>query len=189
MPASIDFNDVAATVGMRNWSGGITVKNMAAGSKFTVQGSGKVTIDSSCDAGGTIVIYGIMTLTDSVVGGFAGTLSDDARIAAGLEVDATQLNSSAAAAVALALMYNAAVTSGTVSDAGAAAADFDTDLTEDSNDHYNNSAIVFTNGPLKGQVRPISDYDGGTKNITVDPAFTEAPANGDAFLILGRIDE
>lgn len=93
---------------------------------------------------------------------------------------------SSAAATALELMYSAAVTSGTVVDVGATSTDFDTDLTEATNDHYNDSAIVFVDGVLKGQVRPISDYVGASKNIIVDPVFTEAPGNGDAFLILGR---
>jgi len=77
-PPEIDFNDVAGTVGLRQYAGGIKVLNMAAGSKFTVQGVGKLTIDSSCDAGGTIGIQGNMLITDNA--NFSGTLEEDARI-------------------------------------------------------------------------------------------------------------
>lgn len=73
---------------------------------------------------------------------------------------------------------------GTVNDVGATAEDFDTDLTEASDDHYNNSRIVFLDGNLAEQWKDILDYDGAAKNITVDPVFTEAPGNGDAFVIL-----
>jgi len=75
-------------------------------------------------------------------------------------------------------------TSGTVSDAAPTAGDFDTSLTETTNDHYNDLIILFTSGALAGQSRRISDYDGTSKNITVTPPFTEAPADGDAFVII-----
>lgn len=63
---------------------------------------------------------------------------------------------------------------------------FETDLAEASNDHYNGAFCVFYSGALAGQSRKISDYDGTTKVLTVASAFTEAPAAGDDFLIIGR---
>lgn len=63
---------------------------------------------------------------------------------------------------------------------------FETDLAEASNDHYNGAFCVFYTGVLTGQSRKISDYDGTTKVLTVAAAFTEAPAAGDDFLIIGR---
>lgn len=74
--------------------------------------------------------------------------------------------------------------SNTVNDASATSSSFDTALTEVSDDHYNNMTIVFTNNNLAGQARRINDYDGTDKTITVVPAFTEAPADGDAFIIM-----
>jgi predicted amidohydrolase len=59
-------------------------------------------------------------------------------------------------------------------------------LAEASNDHYNGAFVVFYSGALAGQSRKISDYDGTTKVLTVAVAFTEAPAAGDDFLIIGR---
>jgi len=60
---------------------------------------------------------------------------------------------------------------------------FDTNLTEASDDHYNGSILMFTSGNLAGQSRLIIDYDGSTKEITVHPSLTEAPADGDNFAI------
>lgn len=80
VPPVIDFNGIAAAVGLRDWNGGIKVKNMAAGSSLSVQGRGKLTIDATCDAGGTIGIHGPMLRQDNVVGGFSGTINEDARV-------------------------------------------------------------------------------------------------------------
>lgn len=63
---------------------------------------------------------------------------------------------------------------------------FETNLTEATDDHYNGAFVVFYSGALLGQSRKISDYDGTNKIITVATAFTEAPAAGDTFMILGR---
>jgi hypothetical protein len=77
-------------------------------------------------------------------------------------------------------------TYGAVNDAGADTDDFDTDLTEASDDHYNKLYMVFLSGVLTGQARKISDYVGSSKNITVSDPFTDAPTTGDRFVILGR---
>jgi hypothetical protein len=63
---------------------------------------------------------------------------------------------------------------------------FETTLTEATDDHYNGAFIVFYSGALAGQSRKIDDYDGTTKVVTVATEFTEAPAVGDDFLIIGR---
>lgn len=57
-----------------------------------------------------------------------------------------------------------------------------TNLTEATNDHYNGRLITFLTGTLAGQQTDITDYDGTTKALTFT-ALTEAPANGDAFVI------
>jgi len=72
----------------------------------------------------------------------------------------------------------------TVNDGAPNQQDFDTNLTETTNNHYNDMVIVFTSGALAGQARRIADYTGASKNIQVVPNFTEAPANGDAFIIV-----
>ena len=60
-----------------------------------------------------------------------------------------------------------------------------TDLPEATDDHYNGRRMYFIGGVLDGQKGDISDYTGATKFITLSPALTEAPANGQAFIIGG----
>lgn len=72
---------------------------------------------------------------------------------------------------------------GQINDVSATTTSFVTNLTEASDDHYNDAVITFTTGNLSGQSRVISDYDGTTKTVTLDEALTEAPANTDEFLI------
>lgn len=60
---------------------------------------------------------------------------------------------------------------------------FTTNLTEATDNHYNGRRVVFLSGPLAGQATFISDYVGSTKRIDC-VALTEAPANGDLFMIV-----
>ena len=82
VPPVIDFGGAVGNThcAFRNWQGGVEVANLgAAGTDvFSVTGKGKVVIASTC-AAGTIKIVGHFTITDNVVGGFSGTLSDDSR--------------------------------------------------------------------------------------------------------------
>jgi len=71
-----------------------------------------------------------------------------------------------------------------VSDPSPTTTEFDTNLTASTNDFYNNGVIIFTEGANQGVVRRISDYVGASKTITVDPALTTAPADGDRFAVL-----
>jgi len=72
----------------------------------------------------------------------------------------------------------------TVSDAGASTTVFDTSLTEATANHHAGRVLVFTTGALAGQATTItsSQIDGGKTEFTV-PELTEAPTNGDAFVI------
>lgn len=58
-----------------------------------------------------------------------------------------------------------------------------TDLTEATNDHYNGRVIIWTSGTLLGQATNITDYVGASKMLTFT-AVTEAPLNGDTFVII-----
>lgn len=58
-----------------------------------------------------------------------------------------------------------------------------TNLTEATDDHYNGRIVVFITGNLAGQATDITDYTGLTKLITMT-ALTEAPSNGDRFVII-----
>jgi hypothetical protein len=53
--------------------------------------------------------------------------------------------------------------------------------------YYRYCGLVFTKGALKGVTRSISSYTGSTLAFTFNVAFPAAPANGDTFLIIGRV--
>lgn len=58
-----------------------------------------------------------------------------------------------------------------------------TDLTEATSDHYIGRIIVWITGALAGQATDITGYTGSTKLLTFTET-TEAPANGDQFVIV-----
>ena len=82
----------------------------------------------------------------------------------------------------------------TVNDASPAAGDFDgSTVLAATADLYNGGVLVFVSGALTGLARKISDYSSGRNLVfsgatgAADAPFPSAPANGDRFLILGRI--
>jgi len=82
--------------------------------------------------------------------------------------------------------YILTAANGAVADVGATVVDFDTSLTEATNDHYNGMLLMFQNGPNAGQAHVIDDYVGGTKNVSfaTGDQWTDIPGNGNAFVIL-----
>jgi len=71
-----------------------------------------------------------------------------------------------------------------VNDVSATTTSFVTDLTEASDSHYSDLTVAFIDGNLTGQSRIIESYNGTTKTLTFDEAWSEAPADGDGFIIL-----
>jgi hypothetical protein len=60
-----------------------------------------------------------------------------------------------------------------------------TDLTEATNDHYKDRALVFLTGVLAGAAVRISAYTGATKLLTYSATPTgEAPSAGDRFILV-----
>ena len=100
---------------------------------------------------------------------------------ASFDADLISINGSAEAAVALSTSGEGIIP-GTVA-SGSTTTAVVTALTEATNDHYKDRAVVFTTGALKGQARTITDYNGSTKTLTV-AALTEIPSNGDKFVIV-----
>jgi hypothetical protein len=77
---------------------------------------------------------------------------------------------------------------GAISDVAPSTDDFDTNLTEATNDHYIHQLMLMTSGVLKGQTHYIEGYTGASKNCNfaaiTSSGWTDAPANGDTFIIL-----
>jgi len=84
------------------------------------------------------------------------------------------------------LINNLIIAQSSVNDTSPTITQFKTNLTNANDDFYNDGVLVFTSGLNSGQVRRISDYDGTDKKITVNPALTVAPSNGDTFTILAQ---
>lgn len=53
-----------------------------------------------------------------------------------------------------------------------------------TNDFYNGQKVYILSGSVAGHERVITDYDGGTLTLTVSPAWTTAPSNGNEVLIM-----
>ena len=114
----------------------------------------------------------IETDTDAIQTTLAGTLDANV-VSIGGDTDAATAQRDAA----LGMVRGAAIT-GTLS-----TTQMTTDLTEATDDHYIGRVIVFYTGNLAGQATDITDYDGTSKLLTFT-ALTEAPANGDDFVIV-----
>jgi hypothetical protein len=59
----------------------------------------------------------------------------------------------------------------------------ETNLTEETNNHYNGRIIIWTTGELKEQASDVKAYDGIGKILTFTE-ITEAPQVGDSFIIV-----
>lgn len=66
---------------------------------------------------------------------------------------------------------------------GSTASVVTTNLTENTDDHYKGRTIVFRNGALKGQAAEITAYTGTSNELEVS-TLTEAPSDGDDFVIV-----
>jgi hypothetical protein len=53
---------------------------------------------------------------------------------------------------------------------------------------YAGACAVFTSGALKGLARKVTGYTGSTRVLAFASPFPAAPASGDTFVLLGRID-
>lgn len=71
-----------------------------------------------------------------------------------------------------------------VTDGGNTATTFKTDLTEAVTDYWKDALILFTSGALNGQVKKITTYNGTTKFVTVNAAFTGTPSGSDRFVLV-----
>jgi hypothetical protein len=117
-----------------------------------------------------------------------GTLADALDGTALLPVNVAEIDADSAAAENLAAIQAGTVLWGVV--AGIPAADSFSVTAADlaAEDHYYiGSVLVFTSGALRGIARRISSYN-SSKVLGFEPPFPDTPAEGDEFLVLGRIN-
>ena len=93
-----------------------------------------------------------------------------------------EFDASAAIYGLLSLDPKPSVVQGNVNDTGATATSFVTDLAGGADDIYNDMFLMLPDRP---EVSPITDWDDGTKAITVD-ALSSAPADGDPIVLIDR---
>ena len=188
-----DFGGVVgdSDLNMRLYSGGIQLENMGnvGTDQATIEGHGNI-IEGTC-AGGTVSARGNFTtsgITNIIL--TDGARYDIAKIApiiAAAVLDEVLSGHNAAGSLGKALrQIQEGIISieASVNDAGATTTSFITSLTETATSFYSDLTLVFIDGALKGQAKPILSYNGATKLMTLGEAFSSAPADGDSFIIL-----
>lgn len=159
---------------MLDGTGGVTL---------TTAITGDITGDLSGSVGSVTGAVG--SVTGNVGGNVAGSVdsvTNAVTITANQNVNVNQIGGDATAASNL---KNTALSATvfTVNDAAASNTAFITDLSEATDDHYNERYIIGVDGVCAGQLTKITDYTGATKTVTVT-AMTDAPGNGDTFVML-----
>lgn len=190
---------------MRLWSGGIQLESMSdTGTDLaSIEGFGNIT-EGTC-TNGTVTVRGNFTTTGitNII------LSDNARYdiaQVNAQCDTALADFWTDPATLVDLIWDEVMTGhttnqsagkilkgisegwlsaeGTVNDASATATSFITDLTNVTTSFYSDATLVFITGSLKGQARVISSYNGTTKTVTFDEAFSLTPSDTDGFIIL-----
>lgn len=100
-----------------------------------------------------------------------------------LQVDVTQIAGDTTAATNLYRAANGIVV-GQAATGTLSTTQMTTGLSEATDDHYNGRIVVWVSGVLAGQAATITNYVGSSKMIEYSAGITEAPSNGDYFVIV-----
>ena len=104
------------------------------------------------------------------------------------DVNVKSIDGDETAATLFKSLYQGGLIAGTINDTSPTDTSFNGDVGLSSvDDFFNGQLLVMTDGSQSGDAKRISDYVGSSKLITLVGALSGAPANGDAFVILGRI--
>lgn len=104
-----------------------------------------------------------------------------------INVDVQEVDGDADVPTRMQYLYDAGFIMSSVDDATPSATGFDGAAgLSASNDFYNSMILWFTTGTLAGLPREITDYVGSSRTFTV-AAFPTSPANGDKFVLLGKV--
>jgi len=193
--ATIDFASLGgATVSLQRWSGDLTINNMASGDtlKLNSVSGGTITLNG---ADATVLISGVVgsvvnnltgspTVTDNSVDldSVADAVWDESISTSSHNTDSSAGKRLRQAGTLLSAEGEVALASPDIT----STTTFVTDLSEATDEHYTDQLMVFTSGDLTGQARIISSYNGTTKAVTFDEAWTDAPSSTDEFDILAN---
>jgi len=215
---SVDFGAAVANtnLNMRDYSGGIEVKNMGQSGtdNMSLEGFGQLKINANCDPSGSpvIALRGHFKITDSVGGGFVaggGTLSDDPNFVNPLEVTTTAYGPSldftntqkqsieARCVDALeSLGLDGLIAVVGQADAAVPPAQGQTFLIDETNlgltdqddDYFNGMSIIFTSGVNAGLSTEILDYDKATAKVTFADVWPNTFLAGtDKYIIASKV--
>jgi len=141
-------------------------------------------LEAAMDTSNNLIAANVERINDSATS--ASNLSDYTDGTSNQPVDVTKISGDATAADRLEAMMdacelfdvdNTAFTPTTTA--------FETTATEATTDHYKDRIVLFVTGALAGQQKACTAYalSGGRGKFTVD-ALTEAPGNGDRFILV-----
>jgi hypothetical protein len=150
-------------ISIRDYTGGLEIRNFTQGDMTIDVAQGNIILDSSC-TGGTIVVRGVIDFTDNSNG--SKVVTEGAVIAKTL-MDSGE-------------PYGRGTVSAAVTPTSTSCS---TDLTESDTDHWKDAFIRFTSGALSGQIKLVTGYS-SSNGVLVYEAFTQAPSNGDTFILL-----
>ena len=141
-------------------------------------------LDAAIDNSNNIVAVNVKRIDDSTSS--ATNLSNYTDGTSNQPVDAVKVSGDSAAADRLEAMMDACPI-GTVDNTSftPTTVAFETSITESTADHFNDRICLFVTGNLAGQQKLVTDYAlvSGRGKFTVN-ALTEAPANGDTFILV-----
>ena len=157
---AFNFNSLGNTsVSVRHYSGGLEIRNMAAGDTMSIEGLGAVTINANC-TGGTIAIRGTFSVTDNAAGAVSAFLTTPV---------ADQVHSGTALAA----------TGNTITLAAAASA---------VDGQYDPGRVLIISGTGAGQSRRILDYDGTTKVAVISRDWRINPDTTSSYVIFSSTE-
>ena len=146
--------------------------------------SAAAALDAAIDNSNNVVAVNVKRIDNSTTS--ATNLSDYTDGTSNQPVDSVKISGDSAAADRLEAMMDACPI-GTVDNTSftPTTTAFETNISEATADHFNDRICLFVTGNLAGQQKAVTDYalSGGRGKFTVN-ALTEAPANGDTFILV-----
>ena len=157
---SIDFTTAAsANLNVRDYSGGLEIKNLASTNNVSFEARGQIVFNSNC-TGGTVALRGNMDVTDN-------TATKPITITKTAVINQSQMG-------VLASGFAQASAAGTlVLKAASAFAD----------DELNGAVASIVGGVGAGQNRIITDYDNATDTATISPNWATTPTATSEYVI------
>lgn len=146
--------------------------------------SAAAALDAAIDNSNNVVAVNVTRIADSTTS--ANNLSDFTDGTSNQPVDTVKVSGDSTAADRLEAMMDSCPI-GTIDNTSftPTTTAFETNITEATADHFNDRICLFVTGNLAGQQKAVTDYvlSGGRGKFTVN-ALTEAPANGDTFILV-----